>query len=92
MAAKSVLNRPGWDLPLDHRTEPTKWDRCVRSVWVGARMTTLRELLMMRLVNDVTDKNDWQRKAFDDKIVDKWRRKASSLNGDLLTPEIFDWV
>lgn len=38
----------------------------------------MREYMIMELVNTITDKPNWQQKAFDDTIVAKWRAEALS--------------
>ncbi|KAJ3513542.1 hypothetical protein NMY22_g15007 [Coprinellus aureogranulatus] len=41
---------------------------------------TVRELLMLRFMNVVTDKSGWQTKVFDDEIVAKWRAESVPLD------------
>ncbi|KAJ3524093.1 hypothetical protein NMY22_g11158 [Coprinellus aureogranulatus] len=41
---------------------------------------TVRELLMLRFMNVVTDKSGWQTKVFDDEIVAKWRTESVPLD------------
>ncbi|EIM84073.1 uncharacterized protein STEHIDRAFT_140990 [Stereum hirsutum FP-91666 SS1] len=45
-------------------------------------LLTLREITMMRLMNQLTDKPLWEEKVFDDNITAKWKAEA------LATPEI----
>ncbi|KAF7979075.1 hypothetical protein HWV62_43573 [Athelia sp. TMB] len=40
------------------------------------RLTTLREIAMVRLMNEITDKQEWDRKVFDDTIVAKWKSET----------------
>ncbi|KAF7970375.1 hypothetical protein HWV62_24227 [Athelia sp. TMB] len=42
------------------------------------KLTTLREIAMMRFMNEVTDKQEWDRKVFDDTIVAKWKSETLS--------------
>ncbi|KAF2106544.1 hypothetical protein BDV96DRAFT_507694 [Lophiotrema nucula] len=39
----------------------------------------VRELAMMSIMDSLTDKEDWQRKVFDDGIVSKWRKEALAI-------------
>jgi Protein of unknown function (DUF4246) len=39
-------------------------------------LTTIRELLMLRFMNEVTDKQGWHFKVNDDSIVEKWKHEA----------------
>ncbi|KAF7977247.1 hypothetical protein HWV62_4361 [Athelia sp. TMB] len=45
------------------------------------RLTPLRELAMMRLMNEITDKPDWNSKVFDETIVAKWKSEATAASG-----------
>ncbi|KAF7977244.1 hypothetical protein HWV62_4355 [Athelia sp. TMB] len=45
------------------------------------RLTPLREFAMMRLMNSISDKPDWNRKVFDEEIVAKWTLEAMSASG-----------
>ncbi|KAM3424135.1 hypothetical protein BST61_g11319 [Cercospora zeina] len=51
------------------------------SDWSGTPLT-LRERRMMALMGEITDKPEWDRKVFDDKIVAKWRAEALATNAD----------
>jgi hypothetical protein len=39
----------------------------------------IRELAMMSIMDRLTDKDDWQKKVFDDEIVSKWREEALAI-------------
>lgn len=39
----------------------------------------VRELAMMHIMDRLTDKPGWQKKIWDDEIVDKWRMEAKSI-------------
>ncbi|KAF3941892.1 hypothetical protein ABW19_dt0202263 [Dactylella cylindrospora] len=50
---------------------------------------TVRELNMIRAMNMVTDKPDWDKKILDKEITDKWR---GEVKGQLdFTDKMFDW-
>ncbi|KAB5545812.1 hypothetical protein GE09DRAFT_220286 [Coniochaeta sp. 2T2.1] len=57
--------------------------------WSGPRLTA-RELSMLRLMESVTDKPDWEKKVFDNAIADKWRAEAMAL--PLISEATWDWV
>ncbi|KAJ5203771.1 uncharacterized protein N7498_004650 [Penicillium cinerascens] len=52
---------------------------------------TLREILMMRVMNTITDKPHWDQKVFDEKVTDKWRQEISE-SGQDVTKAMMDWI
>lgn len=60
----------------------------------------LREVRMMEFMNQITDKPEWERKVFDEEIVNRWREEAMgpgakeiNLDGDVyMTEKMFDNV
>ncbi|KAF8623010.1 hypothetical protein AX15_006568, partial [Amanita polypyramis BW_CC] len=54
------------------------------------RLTTLREFAMMGLMNQLTDKPDWNKKVFDDEIANKWKQEALSQDTSL-TEAMVEW-
>ena len=96
----NILRVPGVNMPVDakpHKTfpsalvAPSSYDR-----WASQGIT-LREQRMMGFISDITDKPEWERKVFDEEVVDKWRAEASEeleeLHGDvILSKEMFDFV
>ncbi|OIW27037.1 hypothetical protein CONLIGDRAFT_635262 [Coniochaeta ligniaria NRRL 30616] len=57
--------------------------------WNGQRLT-VREIAMLGLMESITDKPDWDKKVFDDAIVDKWHAEAVAL--PLISEPAWDWV
>ncbi len=55
------------------------------------RLITLRELSMMRWMNTVTDKPDWDVKIFDETIVAKWKAETLSTADADFTDAMFYW-
>lgn len=46
---------------------------------------------MIRFINAITEKMDWDRKVYDKSIVEKW--KAEVFDGPLdMSPKMFEWV
>ncbi|KAM6502959.1 Protein of unknown function (DUF4246) domain containing protein [Amanita muscaria] len=54
-------------------------------------LTTLREFTMMRLMNQLTDKPDWNIKVFDDDIANKWKNEALAAEDIDITQGMVDW-
>jgi hypothetical protein len=46
---------------------------------------------MMRVMNTITDKPDWERKVFDEKITNRWRQEVSE-SGQDVTKSMMDWI
>lgn len=98
----AVLRVPGVNMLVDSGTRGTfpsavaAVDTFIRHSWRSHGLT-VRERRMMAFVSDITDKPEWERKVFDDDIVEKWRAEASqtpeALDGDvILSEEMFDFV
>jgi hypothetical protein len=76
---------PGLGLPiraeLDCKTEDLHFPigahaDCSGSVTVPI---PVRELAMMSVMETLTDKDDWHKKVFDEKILAKWREEAYAI-------------
>lgn len=50
----------------------------------------IRELAMLMLMDNLTDKPNWHEKVFDESIVAKWREEALSQSEDALFERIMD--
>ncbi|KAF8060985.1 hypothetical protein FPV67DRAFT_317375 [Lyophyllum atratum] len=46
---------------------------------------------MLQLMNQLTDKPDWQKKVFDETIVSKWKAEALSSEGAGVSEKMIDW-
>jgi len=44
-----------------------------------SKLLPVRELAMMHIMDQLTDKKDWEKKVFDDTIVSKWREEALAM-------------
>lgn len=62
---------------------------------------TVRELSMIRIINAITEKPDWEKKVFDDALVAKWRAEADPIcaipevEGHApvgMTEKTWDWI
>ncbi|KAF2687654.1 hypothetical protein K458DRAFT_331850 [Lentithecium fluviatile CBS 122367] len=85
---------PGFGLPVYHYG---KWnrqhggDRLPHAIsdWFTSRGITLRERRMLEFISQITDKPNWARKVFDEKIVAKWKEEA--VRWDESIPDSGDW-
>jgi hypothetical protein len=55
-------------------------------------ITTLRELTMMSLMNEITDKPAWNTKVFDQAMTAKWRSEALAKENIDISEKMVDWV
>ncbi|KAE8373327.1 hypothetical protein BDV26DRAFT_272364 [Aspergillus bertholletiae] len=95
------LQLPGYNLPLNHR--PDSEERFQRILFPNAldygdieygsvdHLNIFREILMMRVMNTITDKPEWDRKVFDDAITSKWRDEIAQ-SGQDVTPKMMDYI
>ncbi|KAL4819565.1 hypothetical protein BDW67DRAFT_193902 [Aspergillus spinulosporus] len=54
-------------------------------------LVTHREIVMMRIMNTITDKPDWQLKLFDGRITAKWRDEVAQSAQDV-SARMMDWT
>ena len=47
---------------------------------------------MMAIMDKITDKPDWDKKVFDDAIVQKWRLEALATEDVDVSEKMLDWV
>ncbi|MCJ1445848.1 MAG: hypothetical protein MMC23_006353 [Stictis urceolatum] len=66
--------------------------RSVEDGYASQRLTPLRELKMMQIMNQITDKTDWETKVFDDAVASKWKQEAVDFKGHDVTQQMMDWV
>ncbi|BDD57675.1 hypothetical protein MAP00_003021 [Monascus purpureus] len=100
------LRLPGWTLPLNHKPFNGEDDSLFpedHSLFSHAldymdiergdanRITVHRELVMLRVMNSITDKPEWDRKVFDKEIMAKWREEISR-SGEDVTQKMMDWI
>ncbi|KAL4866602.1 hypothetical protein BDV12DRAFT_172555 [Aspergillus spectabilis] len=50
-----------------------------------------REIIMMRVMNAITDKPGWEKKVFDEHIVTKWRAEIAR-TGEDVSERMLDWI
>ncbi|CAG7942647.1 unnamed protein product [Penicillium salamii] len=56
-----------------------------------ADLLTHRELLMVRIMNTITEKPNWEEKVFKEEITGKWRDEIAQ-SGEDVTPKMMDWI
>ncbi|KAI0407863.1 hypothetical protein F4802DRAFT_619962 [Xylaria palmicola] len=94
------LALPGFGMALTQIPEPG--EKCFMHA-LSRRFESeglkLREIRMMDFMNQITDKPEWERKVFDEEIVNAWRKEAMGpqaremdLDGDVyMTEKMFDY-
>ena len=80
---------PGFGLPVNYRPHMHFPNAVLH--WSGT-ILTVRELNMMAIMDKITDKPDWDKKVFDDTIVQKWRQEALGTEGMDVSEKMLDWV
>ncbi|KAJ8073711.1 hypothetical protein PM082_011989 [Marasmius tenuissimus] len=91
---------PGFGLPVNNLPEsPLIRNRDVSkrlcfpnaiTSW-RASCITVRERTMLAMINEITDKPDWDRKVNDEAIVSKWRNEALGQEGADVSQAMFDY-
>lgn len=71
----TLPNYPGLGLPLQHAT----YAKYPNSSNTDSSLLPLREVTIMAIVSQLTDKPDWHRKVFDEEIVAKWKKEAMAV-------------
>ncbi|KAJ5289038.1 hypothetical protein N7478_002068 [Penicillium angulare] len=55
------------------------------------KLLVKREIIMMQIMNTITDKPEWERKVCDETITNKWHEEIAQ-SGQDVTPKMMDWV
>lgn len=82
-----IVKLPGFALPVSYRPDERIQNAIID--WSG-NILTVRELNMMAIMDKITDKPDWDRKVFDDTIVQKWRQEALTAEGMDVSEKMLD--
>ncbi|KAL1618746.1 hypothetical protein SLS56_010437 [Neofusicoccum ribis] len=91
-AAAQRFCLPGFGLPVNFKPNAGSSQRYKSGLvypsavlyWHVDAMT-VRERNMLEVMNQLTDKDEWERKIFDETIVEKWRKEAVSAEPQLTT-------
>ena len=82
------IKLPGFGLSLNHHVASFP---CTIVDWDGTPLT-VRELNMIQLMNQISDKPSWDRKVFDETVTKKWRQEALDAEDLDVTEAMLDWV
>ena len=80
---------PGFGQPLYGQGPEGSFPNALN--WEGSGFT-VREKVMLDLMNSITEKPEWDRKVFDESITQKWRQEALDAEGMDITEKMLDWV
>jgi hypothetical protein len=86
------LKVPGFGLAMDHEAssgEPPHF-RHGANDFLNDRLTA-REIAMLRLMDSITDKQEWNTKVYNDEILASWLKEAASASNGLINERTFDW-
>ena len=91
------LGLPGSGLPVNHMPENPLDDEGRGRLRFPYAITdwaphpvTAREQTMVSFISQITEKEDWRRKVFDDTIVSRWKQEKDAV--DDFTDAMFDFV
>lgn len=98
-SSQAPLRVPGHGLPVDFEvfdgigphTEISGFSHGF-SQWIQDRRNTIKELAMIRIMDHLTDKLDWDRKVFDEKVMLKWKLEAMRDSRGLITEMTWEWM
>ena len=94
-SGKGKLLVPGYGIDIDLEPENEHGDvegrfRHGASDFCPARLT-VREVAMLKFMDAITDKPNWNTKVFDEAIVNKWKAEAAQQPKTLLSEKTFEW-
>ncbi|KAJ5890187.1 hypothetical protein N7504_010997 [Penicillium tannophilum] len=96
--ANPRLEMPGFNAHLYYMNITTPWSATPEEVefenaldpsYCNSEWT--REILMMRVMNNISDKPAWDQKIFDEQITAKWREEISQ-SGQDVSSRMMDWI
>ncbi|PYI25848.1 hypothetical protein BP00DRAFT_430851 [Aspergillus indologenus CBS 114.80] len=95
------IELPGYNLPLNHKLQGKySWNRTTlpnaldsKDIYDGyiGNLLVHREILMLQIMNTISEKPDWDRKVFNDEITAKWRQEIAE-SGQDVTPTMIDAI
>ncbi|KAJ5376113.1 Protein of unknown function DUF4246 [Penicillium cosmopolitanum] len=99
-AKQPVSLMPGFNVPLNKLPKKNVFDSYAEGfplallpeeMEAGMYATTQREIVMMRFMNTIMEKPEWDRKIFDTEITAKWRNEIAQ-SGQDVSPKMIDWI
>lgn len=88
---KGLLKVPGVELPVDFQHFEHECFSHGFSSWTQSWRNTVKERTMMRIMNDLTDKLNWDHKVFNDYVMSKWKAEAMTLTHGIITEKTWEW-
>ncbi|KAL4882175.1 hypothetical protein BJY04DRAFT_217497 [Aspergillus karnatakaensis] len=96
---ETPFDLPGLNLPIHYKPEHNgDGFRCANALDeqdieddLCGYTFTLRELTMMRIIEMVTDKPDWDKKVHNEEILNKWRDEITA-SGQDVSPAMIDYI
>lgn len=73
----AAFKYPGFDLVLRHLEDEHYPVGFPAAKGGESRTLQLREVAMMMLIDQITDKPNWHEKVFDEQMVANWRKEAA---------------
>ncbi|KAJ5787524.1 hypothetical protein N7457_002514 [Penicillium paradoxum] len=101
MSSNTQFDLPGFTKPLDYM--PPQLQEYASRPFPNAlcdyfgyshsfqALYTHREIVMVQIMNSITEKPEWDRKVFNEEITSKWRREISQ-SGQDVTELMMDWI
>lgn len=85
MSSSKPEGLPGYGLPIEHMwdNEYVQYNTCD-----SFERATAREIAMVRMMNEITDKPEWHDKILNETIVAKWRKEAVAAE---ISEQMVDW-
>lgn len=83
------VSLPGFGLPVNDPGPPECFANAFTN-WSGIP-ATVRERTMVALMDSITDKPAWDRKIFDEGVIQKWRQEAIDSDMDV-SKKMLDFV
>ncbi|KAF3393762.1 hypothetical protein F1880_004694 [Penicillium rolfsii] len=101
MSSTAIPRLPGFNAPLNSRPEERRGHGFVFGKGFPNALDTeggyanfldvKREIVMMQIMNSITEKPDWDKKVFDEEITSKWRGEIAESGEDVST-KMMDWI
>ncbi|CAG8020002.1 unnamed protein product [Penicillium salamii] len=86
---QSTLEVPGFhDLPVNVELAHDEFATGTNA-W-SAGVLTAKELAMLGLINNLTDRPNWHRDIFDQRVITQWREDAAAFSS-LINDKTWDW-
>ncbi|KAI9722671.1 MAG: hypothetical protein M1812_001602 [Candelaria pacifica] len=85
----TITGLPGLDLPVNHYPD-NLLPNALKTAEFNVAIITLREITMMRFIEQITDKPSWNTKVFDEAITGRWKEEALATEGMDISEQMVD--